>query len=442
MNQRDTLYINQSGRLIIGGCDAGDLAREFSTPLYVMDEAYIENAAAEMKRALNEVYPDSLIAYASKAFACKAMYGLVSRLGLGADVASGGELYTALSAGFNPKMLYFHGNNKTAPELDEAVKAEIHAVVIDSLDEITALNAAAAAANKKQGVLIRVNPLIEADTHRFIQTACVDSKFGFSIENGAGEAAVKKILAQKNLQFLGIHCHIGSQIFDIEFFTRAVDKMTDFIAALTKSLGVSVRELNMGGGFGVAYTASDTPPAAQEFIRAIAQKLKDCIAQKKIAPPRLIVEPGRSLAAQAGVTLYTVGAVKDIPNVKKYVAVDGGMFENPRYALYNARYEVALALKAHLPAADTVCIAGKCCESGDIIVGETALQKAEKGDLLAVFCTGAYNYSMASNYNRNPIPPVVLCKNGSARYMVKPQTYPDIIARDCDYAPSDKEPLS
>ena len=433
MKMRDTLTITKNGHLTIGGCDAAELVKEFGTPLYAMDEAYLMHTATRMRHALTEKYPNSLVCYASKAFSCTAIYQMFSLLGLGADVASGGELYTAVKAGMDPARLYFHGNNKLSKELTAALDANVHAVVIDSLYEIQLLNELCGARHQRQGVLIRVNPGIDAHTHHFIQTARVDSKFGFSIADGAALTAVKEILKQPNLEFLGIHCHIGSQIFEVMPFTLAVDKMTDFMVVLSKACGVEVRELNMGGGYGVTYTQEDKPLEPEDYIGAIADKLTACIAQKALNTPKLIIEPGRSLVGEAGITLYSIGAIKEIEGIKKYISVDGGMFENPRCALYDAKYEAVLALRALESGTETVTVAGKCCESGDILAKDILLPRAKSGEILAIFTTGAYHYSMASNYNRNVVPPVVLCKNGKARYMIKPQSYADIVSRDVKY---------
>jgi diaminopimelate decarboxylase len=258
----------------------------------------------------------------------------------------------------------------------------------------------------------------------------VDSKFGFSISDGAALDAIRAVLSKRNLEFLGLHCHIGSQIFELKPFGLAVEKMTDFIKVIGAELKTSVKELNMGGGYGITYTSEDKPLAPAEYVAYIADKLKECVAAKKIAPPRLILEPGRSIVGEAGVTLYTVGAIKDIKEVKKYIAVDGGMFDNPRFALYQAKYEAVLAAKADAAPAETVTVAGKCCESGDILVEDARLPAAESGDILAVLSTGAYNYSMASNYNRHAVPPVVLVDGGKADYIVRPQTYADLANRD------------
>lgn len=430
MKERSTLKVNTLGHLEIGGCDAVELAAKYGTPLYVMDEEYIREVAKSYKSVLDESYGDSLVCYASKAFSSKAIYAVCRSEGLGADVVSGCELETALAAGLSPDAIYFHGNNKTPFEIELGVKSGVHAFVVDSLYEIDLIDAIARQLNKTVGVLVRVNPGIDAHTHHFIQTTRVDSKFGFSVSDGAAESAIGKILTCKNLSFLGVHCHIGSQIFELKPFELAVEKMTDFLVSLREKSGVTVRELNMGGGYGVTYTDEDKPLKPYEYVAAIVKKLKECVAEKKLQAPRLILEPGRSLVGEAGVTLYTVGAIKDIKCVKKYLSVDGGMFENPRYALYEAKYEARLANRMNDEPTETVTVAGKCCESGDMLVIDARLPKAESGDILAVFTTGAYNYSMASNYNRNPVPPVVFVRGGKAEYAVRPQTYQDIMARD------------
>ena len=430
MKLRGGLSISSDGHLKIGGCDTKELAKEFGTPLYVFDEGAICAVAKEVKATLDKKYPNNVVAYASKAFSCLGIYQIMKELGFAADVASGGELYTALKAKFDPKKIYFHGNNKTASELAMAVQAGIHSVVIDSHHEIELLNTIAGELDKKQGVLVRVNPGVEAHTHHYIQTAMPDSKFGFAIDGGTATEAIKLVTASPNLEFLGLHCHIGSQIFETAPFELAVDTMTDYIVQLAKEENIIIKELNVGGGWGIIYTDEDTPLPAYQYAEAIADKLKNCVSSKKITAPRLVVEPGRSLVGEAGITLYTIGSIKDIKGVKKYLAVDGGMFDNPRYALYQSKYDAALVTRADEKPTETVSIAGKCCESGDIVIGEVKLPKAQSGEVLAVLSTGAYNYSMASNYNRNAIPPVVLIKDGKAEYLVKPQSYKNILSRD------------
>ena len=430
MIERDTLKTNTLGHLEIGGCDTVDLANKFGTPLYVMDEAYIRNIIQSYKEIFDCDYGDGLVCYASKAFSTKAIYEICKEEGIGADIVSGGELATALSAGLSPSVMYFHGNNKTPFELEYAVKSDVHAIVIDSFYEIEILDKICSALGKKVKALVRVNPGIDAHTHHFIQTTRVDSKFGFSIADGTAIKAIREVLNSENVEFVGIHCHIGSQIFELRPFELAVEKMTDFIVKINSELGTVVKELNLGGGYGVRYTDEDKPLKPQEYVSAIVAKLNECIETKRILKPRLIIEPGRSIVGEAGITLYTVGAIKDIPGIKKYVSVDGGMFDNPRYALYEAKYEALPAARMNEAKTETVTVAGKCCESGDMLVVDALLPPSKSGDLLAVLTTGAYNYSMASNYNRNAIPPVVLVNEGKAAYIVKPQSYEDIMCRD------------
>ncbi|HEY8424025.1 MAG TPA: diaminopimelate decarboxylase [Clostridia bacterium] len=422
--------INQLGHLEIGGIDCVDLVKEFGTPLYVLDEQTIRDVCKKYVSALKE-YPDSLICFASKALSTKAIYKIVQSENLGADVVSGGELYTAASAGFDMNKVYFHGNNKSYDELVLAFKLGVHCVVIDNYNDIELLTRISRENNNaKIKCMVRVNPGVEAHTHHYIQTSLPDSKFGFSMADGAAFEAVKTVIENQNLEFLGIHCHIGSQIFDYKPFIAAIDKMTDFAAKIYNELKTPVKELNMGGGFGIHYTLDDNPLPFEEYILGCIRALKEMIKTKNIPAPRLIFEPGRSIVGEAGVTLYTVGSIKEIKGLKKYVAIDGGMFDNPRYALYQAKYSCVLANRALDKPEEIVTIAGKCCESGDIIIEKARLPKAKTGDILAVFSTGAYNYSMASNYNRNPVPPMVLVNQGKAQYIVKPQTYEDLTARD------------
>ena len=431
MNQRETLCVKDD-HLVIGGCDAVSLAAEFGTPLYVMDEAFIRGMCRIYRESLAEYGPYRVL-YASKAFCCKGIYRIVEEEGLGADVVSGGELYTALAAGMPADSIYFHGNNKTVEELEMAVENGVHAVVLDCLDEIGLLDHVADSLDKEVGVLVRVNPGVEAHTHHYIQTAKPDSKFGFNLAAGLAEEAVGAVLKTQHLRLLGLHAHIGSQIFDKKPFVLALHKLTDFMKEIREKFGVDCEELNLGGGFGIWYSEEDRKIPASgyaEYTRALAEALDEDVREKKLKRPVLVIEPGRSIVGEAGVTLYTVGAVKEIPGIRKYVSVDGGMFDNPRFALYQAKYSAALANRMNDKAEETVTIAGKCCESGDMLAVDVRLPKAERGDTLAVFSTGAYNYSMASNYNRNAVPPVVLVCDGRADLLVKPQSYEDLVRND------------
>ena len=426
------MKVNESGRLEIGGCDCAALAEKYGTPLYIMDEDYIRSVCRAFRQTIAQTYGAGNMAYASKAFSCKAIYNVMKQEGTCIDVVSGGEIYTASAAGFDMSNAFFHGNNKTDAELDLAMRAGVGTIVVDAADDAERINEYAKKYGKVQKVLVRVNPGVEAHTHSYIQTAKVDSKFGFAIKSGAAEAAVRQAAGMSNLKFAGVHCHIGSQIFDRSAFALAVDVMTDFIKKLQED-GISVDVLNLGGGFGVHYTEEDPKYNVREYcdyVKLLTQTLSDCVERKGIKKPEFIIEPGRAIVGEAGVTLYTVGAIKDIPGVRKYVAIDGGMTDNIRPALYEAKYEAVLANRANEKPEEVVTIAGKCCESGDIIIKDIALPKVRRGDLLAVFTTGAYCYSMASNYNRNTIPPVVFVRGGKSGYAVRPQTYEDLTRLD------------
>ena len=432
MNTRETLKI-ENGKLVIGGIDCRTLANQFGTPLYVMDQAHIENMCKVYSETLQEEYGDSIVFYASKAFSCKSIYRIINNVGIGADVVSGGEIYTAKSVDFPMENVCFHGNNKTLSELQLAVKSGVGYIVIDSYTEADLLDSLCENAEIVQKVLIRVNPGVEAHTHHFIQTAKIDSKFGFSLSTGDALDIVKYVLTKKNLKIIGLHCHIGSQIFEEKSFVLAVNKMTDFYKLVKDTLSVEFDALNLGGGFGIWYADGDAKKNCNEYasyLKAMIKALKNDIKEKGLKKPLLMIEPGRSIVGEAGITLYTAGNIKEIKNVKNYVAIDGGMFDNPRFALYQAKYTVVEPEKMDEINSEIYTLAGKCCESGDIIAEDCKLPKIKTGDLIAVLSTGAYNYSMSSNYNRNLIPPVVMVKNGVAEYAVKPQTYEDLIRND------------
>lgn len=434
MNERNTLKVNQKGHLEIGGCDSIELAEKFGTPLYVYDEDYIRLMMRTYKNTIDAEYGgNGQVLYASKAFSCLAVYVIAAQEHIGCDAVSGGELFTALKAGFDPADIYLHGNNKTYEELCEAVDAGVGGVVIDSYREADLLDGICAAKNKKQDVLIRINPGVEAHTHAFVQTARTDSKFGFSISDGTALGYVGHVLNCKNLNLRGFHCHIGSQIFEKKSFALAAEKMLSFIAEVKAQSGFEADVLNMGGGFGVWYTDDDPKFKAEDYagyLKTLIGTVCEKCAELHLKRPYLLIEPGRSIVGEAGVTLYTVGSVKDIPGIRKYVAVDGGMFENPRYALYQSRYTAVKASDVDAPCTQKVSIAGKCCESGDLIGVDMPMPEVESGDVIAVLTTGAYHYSMASNYNRNLVPASVLVKDGKAEVIIKRQTYGDLIRND------------
>jgi len=434
MNERDTLKINADGHLEIGGMDAVEIAKQFKTPVYVFDEAHIRNMMRTYKDTIEKEYGgNGLVLYASKAFSCMAIYAIARSENIGVDVVSGGELYTAIKAGFDTEKIYMHGNNKLVPELELALDSNVGTIVVDSYREADILDELAAKRNKVQSVLIRINPGVEAHTHAFVQTARTDSKFGFSVSDGSAKDITAHVLSKKNLKLKGYHCHIGSQIFEKQSFVLAANKVMDFMAEMKNKLGFVTKVLNIGGGFGIWYNDEDPKLKLsdyREYLSCLISAVKKKAAELSLPEPYLVIEPGRSIVGEAGVTLYTVGAIKEITGVKKYVAIDGGMFDNPRYALYQSKYSVLLANRANEPCTEKVSIAGKCCESGDLIAVDVPLPKAESGDILAVLSTGAYNYSMASNYNRNFIPPAVLVADGKAEYIVKPQSYDDLIRND------------
>lgn len=424
------MNINKNDHISINGFDICEIADEYKTPLYIMNEEGIRRNCRLFKKTLNECYENNKILFASKAFSCMYMYKILSEENLGADVVSGGELYTALKAGFNPADLYFHGNCKTDDELKLAITENIGRIVADNKEELVRINKFAKEAGIIQKISFRIKPGIDAHTHSSIMTGQIDSKFGFALENGEAEEIITTALSLENVEVSGVHCHIGSQIFDIEPYLKAVEVMIGFIAHIKDKTGFEIKELNLGGGFGIKYEEEDNPPPYNEFMQKIASKIKDEVNKYDISLPCLVFEPGRSIVGETGVTVYKVGAVKDIKNIRKYVMIDGGMTDNPRYALYESVYRALLANKANAEASEKVTVAGKCCESGDLIGKDMLLPEASAGDYLMVFSTGAYNYSMASNYNRIPRLPVVMINKDSHKIVVKRETYEDIIKND------------
>ncbi len=434
MNTRDTLKINKAGHLEIGGADCVELAKKFGTPLYVFDERHIREMMRIYRTTIDSEYEgNGLVLYASKAFSCKAIYEIAKQENIGVDVVSGGELYTALQAGFPAEKITMHGNNKLFSELELALNSGVGTIVVDSATEADTIDALAGERGICQKILLRINPGVEAHTHAYVQTATPDSKFGFSVQSGAAEEMVRYLLSKQNLHLSGFHCHIGSQIFEKESFVIAAEKCLDFMNKLKEKCGYETETLNLGGGFGIWYTEEDVkiPVAGYgDYLSALIGAVKSGCEKYGLKRPFLNIEPGRSIVGEAGITLYTVGAVKNIAGIRKYLAVDGGMFDNPRYCLYQSKYTAVLANRANEAPVERVAIAGKCCESGDLIGVDFELPSANTGDIVAVLSTGAYNYSMASNYNRNPVPPAVLVRDGCAEYIVRPQTYEDIARND------------
>ena len=427
----DCLDINQQGHLTIGECDTVALAKQFGTPLYVMDEGKIRKTCQMYKDSFTTYYKDRGMAiYASKAFNCKEICRIINDEGLGLDVVSGGELFTAIQAHFPAERIHFHGNNKTNEEIKFALDNNVGHFIVDNFSELQNINSLAEQANKTANVTLRIKPGIDAHTHKFIRTGQIDSKFGFALETGEAMQAVKASCTFKNICLKGIHCHIGSQIFDIQPFVLAAEVMLDFMKQIKEETGIEIKELNLGGGFGIKYVDSDTPVAYGKYMEEVSKAIEQKCQTLGLDVPFIFIEPGRSIVGEAGITLYKIGCIKTIPDIRTYVSVDGGMGDNPRYALYKADYTAVVANKANEPAKMKVTIAGKCCESGDLIQEDTCIQQAEIGDVLAVLSTGAYNYSMASNYNRIPRPAVVMIKDATPRIIVKRETYEDIVRND------------
>ncbi len=431
MTANTHLQINDENHLVIGGCDTTALAAEYGTPLYVMDEQVIRENMRLYRDAMMRQYGSrGLVLYASKAFCTTAVCRIAHQEGLGLDVVSGGELYTALQAGFPMEKVYFHGNNKSPEELTLALLSGVGRIVVDNVQELALLDKRAAELGKNICISVRVKPGVDAHTHDFIQTGKIDSKFGVALENGEAFAFAAKTLEMPHITLTGLHCHIGSQIFDLEPFEVTAGIMLGFAAELKEKLGIIIHELNLGGGFGIKYTEEDDPVEYDQYIAAVSVTVNRICREKGLERPFMLMEPGRSIAAPAGITLYRVGTVKDIANVRKYVAVDGGMHDNPRYALYESKYTFLLANRMDVPRTDCVTVAGKCCESGDLLGKDVLMGEAKPGDLMAVLATGAYNYSMSMNYNRNTRPAVVLVRDGKHRMIVRRETYQDIIRND------------
>ena len=425
------LSINSENHLVIGQHDTVELAKKFGTPLYVLDEDLMRDNCRAYKNAIDTYYDGhGLVLFASKALCTMYTGRLVAEEGLGADVVSGGELYTLYKAGFPMEKVFFHGNNKTPDEIELALNCGVGHIVVDNKYELELLNRIANEKNVNQRILFRIKPGIDAHTHDFVKTGQIDSKFGVALENGEAYEIHKLALSMSNIQIDGVHCHIGSQIFDVEPFCEAAKVMIGFIADLYDKLGIKVNILNLGGGFGIKYTATDDPIAPSEYIHKVTNVVKELAQEKGIDLPFLVFEPGRSIVASAGITLYTVGCVKEIENVRTYVSIDGGMCDNPRYILYGSKYTAVLANNASAEPVAPITIAGKCCESGDLIQEHVIMPQIHVGDTLAVLATGAYNYSMSSNYNRIPRPPIVAVSGNEAKIIVKRETYDDLIKND------------
>jgi diaminopimelate decarboxylase len=411
--------VNERGHLEIAGCDVVEIADQFGTPAYVYAEDDMRNRAREYVRAFEQRTDSFEVVYASKAFPATAAYRVMRDEGLSVDVASGGELHTALAAGFDPGRIHLHGNDKTEEELRYAFDAGVGHLILDSFDEI---ELADRLLDRPQRVLIRVTPGIKPSTHDYVQTGQLDSKFGFGLADALAERAVERVRASEHLELVGLHAHIGSQIFELEPYIRAIEVIAEFC----DRVGLEPELLNVGGGLGIAYLETDEPPSIDDYVDVKVRGV-----QQVFDPvPRILVEPGRSLVGNAGVTAYRVGTVKEIPGVRTYVAVDGGMSDNLRPMLYGARYEALIADRAGDGPDTLATIAGMHCESGDVLVRDTQLAAPRVGDVLVTPATGAYGHSMANNYNGKPRPPVIFCRDGEARVVVRRETWDDLLNRD------------
>ena len=420
----------EENNLSIAGIKASELASKYGTPLYVMDEQLLIDKCRRYIKEFKVKEDNNRVAFAGKAFLTIEMCKLINEEGLYLDVVSGGELYTAYKAGFPMDKVYFHGNNKTLDEIDLGVKLGVGRFIVDNLWEMAKINEIAESYNKKQDIYLRLTPGIEAHTHDYIKTGQIDSKFGFAPVDNIIMDAVKKALFLDNVSLVGLHCHIGSQIFETEPFKDAAEVMLKFINEIKQETGHIIEELDLGGGFGVYYSEGDKPKEIEDYCEVILNSVNKVCDELALKKPILTIEPGRSVVANAGTTLYTIGSIKDIPGVRKYLSVDGGMTDNIRPALYGARYEALVANKAIEEMNDKVTIAGKCCESGDILIEDIDIQKAESGDTLAILSTGAYGFSMSSGYNKIPRPAVIFVRNGEARVVVKRQSYEDLIKEE------------
>ena len=425
------ISVLNNGHLAFSDTDVVDLANKYGTPLYLLDEKRIRENCKIYKNTVEKYFGnESIPLYASKALCCKEIYRIVSQEGLGTDVVSGGELYTALSVGFPSEKIYFHGNNKTDEEIIYGLSNDIGAFVVDNFEELAFIDEQAGKMNKIQNILLRLSPGIDPHTHRAVVTGNVDSKFGVAIETGQATSFVEKALACKNVNLEGIHCHIGSQIFEKYPFTDAASIMLDFALEIKNKFGFVFRKINLGGGIGVRYVENDPQMDIDSIMGEIKNELDKLVLERGLEQPIFLFEMGRFICADAGMTLYKVGSVKEIEGYKKYVCIDGGMPDNPRYALYGSKYTAYNASHCDREFDTVASIAGRCCESGDLIGEDMNLQEFERGDIMAVAVTGAYNYSMSSNYNRIPKPAMVSVNNGEAKLIIKRQSYEDILKNE------------
>lgn len=433
MMKHHPFKVNEQGHLEIGGVDAIELAKKYGTPLYVYDVGIIRKNSRAFVDTFKKLGVKAQVAYASKAFSSIAMVQVAKQENLSLDVVSEGELYTALKAGFPTEKIHMHGNNKSAAELEMAITHKIGCIVIDNFYEIDLLEALLEKHQAEMDVLIRVTPGVDINTHQYIITGNEDSKFGFSLVNKQADEAFKRLYQHERIRFKGVHCHIGSQIFETVGFIKAIERLYDTLKEWHQTYDYVPEVLNVGGGYGIRYTADDEPLPYERYVEEIVEAVTHHSEQLQIPVPEIWIEPGRSIVGNAGITLYTIGSSKHIPGIRDYVSVDGGMTDNLRPALYDAKYEAVIANKANQPTKKVVSIAGKCCESGDMLIWDLPVPDVEPGDILAVFSTGAYGYSMASHYNRLAKPAVVFVEDGKDQLVVRRETYQDVVRNDLSY---------
>jgi diaminopimelate decarboxylase len=434
MKLHGTSLINERGHLEIGGCDVVELAERYGTPLIVYDESLIRNQCRAYVEAFKDKGIAGQVAYASKAFSCVAICQLIEEERLALEVVSGGELYTALTAGFPARRIHFHGNNKSVDELNFALDSGVGCFVVDNFTELNVLHDLCKARQMSVNILLRITPGVEAHTHEYITTGQEDSKFGFDLNSGQAFEALRQALDMSHYNVLGLHVHIGSQIFETKAFQLAVERLARFVGQIHQEMNWKPEVLNLGGGFGIRYTEEDAPLPPKDYVYALADSVIKEWAALGLSLPQIWIEPGRSIVGEAGTTIYTLGAKKEIPGIRHYISVDGGMSDNIRVALYQAKYEAYLANRMNEAPSTLYTVAGKLCESGDILIRNIKLPQVRQGDLLAVFSTGAYGYAMANNYNRIPRPAVVLVKDGEAQLIVRRESYADLVGRDVPLA--------
>jgi diaminopimelate decarboxylase len=422
--------VNNRGHLIIGGCDVVDLAKEFGTPLYLFDESTLRHKCREFKDEFCKYYPDTLVIYASKAFLNRALALIFKEEGLGLDVVSGGELSIAHSVDFPLDKVYFHGNNKTPEELNLALDLGVGRIVVDNFYELELLDRLAREKGISQDILLRITPGVDPHTHQYTTTGTIESKFGFPLATGQAEEAVNRALSASNLDLLGFHFHLGSPVPEIQPYELAMELVLRFAQEMGKKFTLNISEFDIGGGFAVPYTLDSKVPTIADYARALTGRLNNLISGLGLSRPRLIIEPGRAIVGQAGVALYKVGAIKEIPGIKKYVCVDGGISDNIRPALYGAKYEALVANKALEAEREVVTIAGKLCQSGDILVRDVNLVSVHPGDIMAIPVCGAYSIPMSSNYNAMPRPAIVMVKEGQGHLIRRRETYQDMMNLD------------